>query len=105
MDYAVIRYGVKDESLAENRALIARVFAELDRSAPQGLRYLALELEGGEFVHVVGTDEQGTSPLTKLASFKAFTESHAERRSTAVMRSPAGIVGNYRMLAGARAEA
>ncbi len=100
MGYTVIRYSVKYSRLEENRALIVGVFGELDQSAPQALQYLALELEGGEFIHVVGTpDESGTSPLPGLAAFKAFTENHAERRSTPVMRSPARVVGNYRMLA------
>ncbi|WP_245429557.1 hypothetical protein [Mesorhizobium sp. DCY119] len=101
MGYAVIRYSVKDGRLEENRALIAGVFEELDRSAPQALQYLALELDDGEFIHVIGTqDESAASPLPGFAAFKAFTENHAERRSTPVMRSQAKVMGNYRMLAG-----
>jgi hypothetical protein len=100
MGYAVIRYSVKKESIDENRALIEKVFEELDRSGPPSLRYLAFELEGGEFVHVVM--DEGESPLPELAAFKAFTAHHAERRSTPVSRSPAKIVGNYRMIADGR---
>lgn len=97
MGYAVVRYSVKDGSAEENRALIVKVFEELDRSAPQGLRYLVLELEGGEFVHVV-MEEGGDSLLPKLAAFKAFTAHHADRRSTPISRSAAKVVGNYRMI-------
>lgn len=101
MEYSVIRYGVKEAGVAENRALIEKVFQELDQSAPDALRYLVLELDDGEFVHVVATAEGAeASPLPRLAAFKAFTDNHAERRSTAVSRSPARIIGNYRMLAG-----
>jgi ABC-type uncharacterized transport system ATPase component len=100
MGYTVIRYSVKDASLEENRALIAKVFDELNQSTPPALQYLALELEDGEFIHVVGMpDGDSTSPLPRLAAFRAFTEGHAERRSAPVMRSPAKVVGNYRMLA------
>jgi hypothetical protein len=102
MDYAVIRYTVKDTGLEENRALIGKVFEELGQSAPEALQYLVLELDKGEFMHVVATPEgSADSPLPRLAAFRAFSENHAERRTTPVMRSPARIVGNYRML-GAR---
>lgn len=101
MGYAVMRYSVKDGRLEENRALIAGVFEELDQTVPQALQYLALELEDGEFIHVIGSpDESGPSPLLGLSAFKAFTEHHIERRSTPVMRSQAKVMGNYRMLAG-----
>lgn len=97
MGYAVVRYSVKDGSAEENRALIVKAFEELDQSAPQGLRYLVLELEGGEFVHVV-MEEGVDSTLPKLAAFKAFTAHHADRRSTPISRSAAKVVGNYRMI-------
>lgn len=102
MNYAVIRYGVKEAGTAQNRSLIANVFQELEASAPEGLQYLVLELDEGEFVHIVGTSEgDEASPLPRLAAFKAFTENHADRRSSAISRSPARIVGDYRMLAAA----
>ncbi|RWK54647.1 MAG: hypothetical protein EOR48_16660 [Mesorhizobium sp.] len=73
------------------------MFEALDETAPQGVRYLVLELDDGEFVHVVG-EGNDTSALTGLAAFEAFTQNHAERRSTPVRRSPAKIIGNFRML-------
>ena len=103
MQYALIRYGVKEASVAENRAKVEKVFEELHRTSPEGFRYLVLELEDGEFVHFVG-NEADANPLPKLAAFKAFTESHEERRSTPVSRNPARIVGDYRMIAGGKPE-
>jgi len=94
----VIRYGVMDESIAEKRMLVAQVFEALDDTKQQSVRYLVLELDNGEFVHLVSQDGDG---LTGLAAFKAFSADHAGRRSTPLARSPAKIVGNYRMLAGA----
>ena len=99
MDYALIRYGVKDAMLMETRALVTRVFEALDEAKPQAVRYLVLELENGEFIHVVSQDND-PSALTGLAAFKAFNADHAERRSAPVVRSPAKIVGSYRMLGG-----
>ena len=99
MGYAVIRYGVKAEGADENRALVAKVFEELAQAAPPQLQYLVLELQNGEFVHIVN-EQSGAPQLPKLAAFKAFIEHHGDRRSTPVERSEAKIVGNYRMLDG-----
>ncbi|AZO75889.1 MAG: hypothetical protein E5V92_21195 [Mesorhizobium sp.] len=76
------------------------MFEALDEAKPQSVRYLVLELEDGEFVHLVGYDKD-SSALTELAAFKAFGADHAERRSTPLARSPAKIIGNYHMLASA----
>ncbi|WP_287214847.1 hypothetical protein [Mesorhizobium sp.] len=73
MGYKLIRYSVKDTGLEENRALVTKVFETLDETAPQNVRYLVLELDDGEFVHVVG-EGNDTSALTGLAAFEAFTQ-------------------------------
>ncbi|WP_246694354.1 hypothetical protein [Mesorhizobium sp. M2E.F.Ca.ET.209.01.1.1] len=98
MTYNLIRYGVKEAGIAENRALVEKVFEALDEAQPQSVRYLVLELDNGEFVHLVGYDKD-SSALTELDTFKLFGADHAGRRSTPLVRSPAKIVGNYRMLA------
>ncbi|PBC08540.1 hypothetical protein CK230_21145 [Mesorhizobium sp. WSM3859] len=74
------------------------MFEALDEAQPQSVRYLVLELDNGEFVHLVGYDKD-SSALTELDAFKAFSADHAGRRSTPLVRAPARIVGNYRMLA------
>lgn len=100
MGYSVIRYQVKDAALGENRLLIEKVFEQLAEAVPEGLGYLVLELENGEFMHIVRTADDGTSPLPGLSAFRAFTEGHAERRATPVARSLATVLGNHRMLVG-----
>ncbi|ESW72947.1 hypothetical protein X772_33550 [Mesorhizobium sp. LSJC280B00] len=102
MNYALIRYGVKQADLEDNRALVEKVFEALGEAAPPTVRYLVLELDDGSFVHIVGQDGD-SSALTGLAAFKAFTENHAQRRSTPAMRSPVKVIGNYRMLADQKA--
>ncbi|AZO39417.1 hypothetical protein EOA27_05935 [Mesorhizobium sp. M2A.F.Ca.ET.037.01.1.1] len=74
------------------------MFEALDETQPRSVRYLVLELDNGEFVHLVGYDKD-SSALTELDAFKAFSADHAGRRSTPLVRSPAKIVGDYRMLA------
>lgn len=98
MGYTFIRYGVNDTSLAENRALVTKVFEALAEAAPPAVGYLVLELDNGEFIHVVGHD-QDSSAITGLPAFKAFSADHEDRRATPVVRSSAKIIGNYRMLA------
>ena len=97
MGYNLIRYGVKDASIAENRALVAKVFEALDETKPQSVRYLVLELETGEFVHLVGQDKD-SSALTGLAAFKAFSADHAGRRSDATRQIAGKNRRQYRML-------
>ena len=99
MGYNLIRYSVKEASIANNRALVAKVFEALDGAKPQSVRYLVLELDNGEFVHLVGHDKD-SSALIELDAFKAFSADHAERRSGPLARSSAKVVGSYRMLAG-----
>jgi hypothetical protein len=101
MDYALIRYSVNKADLEENRMLVAKVFEALGEAAPESVCYLVLELDKGEFIHVLGKGND-SSALTELAAFKAFTQNHARRRSTPVMRSPAKIIGNYQMLPGTK---
>ncbi len=100
MTYNFIRYGVKDMAIAENRSLVAKVFEALEDAKPQSVRYLVLELENGEFIHLVAYDKD-SSALTELDAFKAFGADHAARRSSSLARSSARIIGNYHMLANA----
>lgn len=75
----LVQYRVKPERVAEHEALIAEVFAELDRKTPEGIRYGAFKrTDGVSFVHValVTADE---NPLDRVAAFKAFAERIRER--------------------------
>lgn len=99
MNLTVIQYKVKEGRENENRALVEKVFEDLERVAPPELRYLVLDLQDGSFLHVVAAGEnKDTSPLTGTAAFRAFTVDHADRRSGEVNRSEAAIIGNYKML-------
>ncbi|MFD2057444.1 hypothetical protein ACFSQT_31475 [Mesorhizobium calcicola] len=98
MGYTLIRYSVKGAELDANRALVTKVFEALGEASPPAVRYLVLEQDDGEFIHIVSQDKD-SSAITGLAAFKAFSADHAERRSAPVVRSSAKAVGNYRMLA------
>ena len=50
MKRTVVRYKTKPEQAEENERLIKRVFQELQAKSPEGVRYLALQLDDGTFV-------------------------------------------------------
>ena len=75
----LVRYRTKPEGAEENEALSRAVFAELRRTAPKNVAY-ALFRNGPDFVHVfINAEADDSSPVTELASFKAFTKA-AETR-------------------------
>jgi hypothetical protein len=95
----LIRYKAKPERAQENERLIEKVFQELRAKSPDGVRYLALKLSDGTFVHLVSVEtEDGTSPIPGLEAFRSFQSGIKERCIEAPQASDAAIVGNYRML-------
>jgi hypothetical protein len=101
MDYRLITYRVKQESLPEHERLVRGVFEELRGVAPDGVRYAVLKLDDDTFVHVVAREPDGFS-VPSLAAFQRFQEGIDERRSTPVETRGASVVGNYGMLVGER---
>jgi len=97
---AVIRYKVRADQVAENEAAVRRVFDQLEREQPSGLRYGTFKGDDGQtFVHFVITDtEDGSSPVTKLDSFKAFSSSVRGRCEEMPVRVDLTPVGSYRLL-------
>ena len=97
----LISYQAKPERTDENRQLIEAVFAELSRAQPKNLRYAALELEAGNFVHLVSRpDDLDANPLRRMAAFEAFTANAGERQLIKATQQMMRVVGNYRMLSG-----
>jgi hypothetical protein len=58
-----------------------RVFEQLERDRPAGLRYATFKLEDGvSFVHLVSLETgDGSNPLRELSAFKAFTAGIRDR--------------------------
>jgi hypothetical protein len=79
MKQVIVRYKVKKERVEEHEALVRAVFKELARTAPAGLRYVALkQADGVSFVHVAFV-EAAKNPLDAIAAFTAFTAKIGER--------------------------
>jgi hypothetical protein len=98
MKRSLIRYKTKPDRADENERLIKAVFEELRAKAPDNVRYLALRLGDGTFVHFVADEGSGGSPIPGLAAFRAFQSGIKDRCVEPPQSEEAAIVGNYRML-------
>ena len=96
MKRTVVRYKAKPERIEENQRLIEGVFQELHAKAPEGVRYLALRLADGTFVHFAAVTQDGA--IAGLEAFRSFRSGINERCAELPMAGEATIVGNYRML-------
>jgi hypothetical protein len=100
MKRTLVRYKTKPEMAQENARLIERVFQELRAKSPDGVRYLALKLDDGSFVHLVTVEvDGGPNPIPALEAFHAFQHGIKERCVEPPQAGNATVVGNYRMLA------
>ena len=99
MKWTLIRYRTHAEKTEENAALVRAVFEELQAETPSGLRYMAMQLPDGVFVHLVSTEE-GANPLAALEAFRAFQARVRERQEERAEFQEAEILGDYRVLAG-----
>jgi hypothetical protein len=81
MKQTMVPYKIKLEEVQENVRLIERVFQELKAKAPDGVRYLCLRLNDGNFVHFATVEStDGAHPIT---CWKLSEPSKAVSRSAA----------------------
>ena len=92
MKRTVVRYKAKPEKVEENQRLIEKVFQELHAKSPGGVRYLALKLGDGTFVHFAAV-----VPLTPASKpfglFAAASTSVASSRRRRATRPSSAIIG------------
>ena len=99
MKRIVVRYKTKPDQADENARLIENVFAELRKKAPPGVRYVALRLDDGTFLHFAAVENDAEpNPIPQLDAFGAFTKDIAERCIEQPKSASATVVGNYRMI-------
>ena len=92
----VVQYRTRPDTAERNQQLVERVFEELRRLRPRGLRYMVFRLEGGVgFVHVAISDGDD-DPLVASAAFRRFQEGTAERLVEPPDIKSMTIVGSYR---------
>ena len=97
MKTTVVRYKVKSDRAGENVAYIKKVFEQLSREAPGGLRYCSFQLDDGvSFIHIAAMDDSlQSNPLTAVSAFKEFVSNIADRCDEPPRAVSANLIGAY----------
>jgi hypothetical protein len=97
MRRVMVRYRVKADRAAENESYVKKVFEQLERERPAGVRYATFKLDDGvSFVHIASIQsEGGANPLTELSAFKAFTADIKDRCEEPPVTVKLNEVGSY----------
>jgi hypothetical protein len=97
MKKMMVRYKVKAEHAAENEEYISRVFEQLQREKPAGLRYASFKLKDRvSFVHIVSQEAaDGHNPLAELSAFKTFTSGVRDRCDEPPVAVELNEIGSY----------
>src|SRR4051794_10237262 len=91
----MVRYQTIVGAAEANRRLVEQVYAELDATKPDGLRYVTVELEDGvTFVHLAIVDG-AENPLPKVEAFQAFQQGLDERLVEPPTVHQVTVVGSY----------
>ncbi len=100
MGTVIVRYRTREDTAEENQRLVEQVFAELEQSAPDGVRYASFRMaDGVTFVHVAHMDGPD-NPLAELAAFREFQSTIGDRCAEPPSPQGATVVGAYRFQAG-----
>jgi hypothetical protein len=98
MRRVMVRYRVKPEHVARNEELVRAVYAELDRTQPEGLRYATSRLDDGvSFVHIAETDGDGPNPLNGVEAFGEFQKDIGARCDEPPVVTELHEIGNFRL--------
>ena len=98
MKHTMIRYRTMPEQSVENQRLIEQVFEELHQKAPIGVQYVALRMDEGVFVHLVGVAEEGENPIPALDAFRDFRRDIGARCLEAPVQGRVKVVGSFGVL-------
>jgi len=95
MGTVIVRYKVKADRAEENVGLVKAVYAELNETKPEGLRYATFVAEDGvSFVHVADITGDA-NPLAQCAAFKAFQKDIKDRCEEPPAPTPVSEVGSF----------
>ena len=99
MKTTIVRYKVKSDRADENIRYITRVFDQLKKELPPGVKYASFHLEDGvSFLHIaVLDDDTMENPLPQMGAFKEFTSQIRDRCDEPPVATSANIVGAYRV--------
>ena len=97
MRRTIIQYTVKPECAEDNQRYVEKVYEELRRNSPPGLRYATFKQpDNRTFIHLVSVEiENGNAPLSQSASFKAFQADLMDRCEVPPVATELTVVGSY----------
>lgn len=97
MKRIIVQYKVKPERAAENQEFVEKVFEELRRNSPAGLRYASFKQpDNCTFMHMLSVEtENGDNPLSQSAAFKAFQAGIKDRCEIQPVAIDLEEVGSY----------
>jgi hypothetical protein len=97
MKRVMVRYKVKADQAGENQQYVEKVFEELRRNSPPGLRYATFkQSDGVSFVHIASIEtETGVNPLSQSPAFQAFQAGIHDRCEEQPVAVDLEEVGSY----------
>lgn len=97
MKRMIVRYKVKADRAGENQQYVEKVFEELRRNVPSGLRYATFkQSDGVSFVHLVSIETAtGENPLSQSPAFQAFQVGIKDRCEEQPVVTELEEVGSY----------
>ncbi len=97
MKRTIIQYTVKPEYAEDNQRYVEKVFEELRRNNPPGLRYATFkQADNRTFMHLVSVEiENANNPLSQSDSFKAFQADLMNRCEVPPAFTELTVVGSY----------
>jgi len=97
MKRTIIQYTVKADRAEENQKFVEKVYEELRRNSPPGLRYATFKQpDNRTFIHLVSVEiENGNAPLSQSDSFKAFQAGIHDRCEVQPVATELTVVGSY----------
>lgn len=100
MKRVVVQYRTKPDRGDENLRLVEKVFEELNRRDPGGLRYATFRMaDGVSFMHIAVIDDTDANPLADTSAFAEFQRELADRCDDPPAPSDTTIVGSSRFFA------
>lgn len=90
----IIQYRVRKDAVAKNADRVRALVAEIEAVQPEGLGYLAFQLDDGAFLHIAFVRALGArDALHDLPAFQAWATALADIRLGEMVFTDCGLIG------------